>query len=268
MSRFIPHIIFPYHHKIDSSIYPFFLASIGHCNKQPNIERKGLDFHEFHWITKGSGIYNLSGESYTLSAGDCLFFKRGYECSYEVAEKDSHYSTSWITFLCGDELFEKHNIGNFKIFKTPSCTERLYNKILKLCENGVSEAKQSVACYEFVVEILDTLARREKDISALIRDYISQNHNRNITLTDVANYINMTPSSLCRYLKKHKEPSYAKQLRDIRISNAMSFLETTDYQAADIGVLCGFESPSYFGKIFKEETGMTPLQYRETLVTR
>ena len=31
----------------------------------------------------------------------------------------------------------------------------------------------------------------------------------------------------------------------------------------EVGALCGYMNPSYFGKVFREETGQTPREYRE-----
>lgn len=264
MKRTVPHTIFSYQNKLNSSKYPFFLASTGHFNKQTEVNRNTSFWHEFHWITKGSGVYNLDGKNIVLSAGDCIFLKKDYKCRYRVADSDSFYSTSWVAFLGGDEILEKHNFENFKIFKIPPCAERLHGKIIEQCKNGASEAKRSIVCYEFVIELLDTLLRREKDIKGLIKNYIQENFERNITLNDVAEEVGMTANSLCRYLKNNNIDSYVKQLTDTRISNAKLLLETTNYQVSDVGILCGFEDPSYFGKIFKKETGITPLEYRKS----
>ena len=41
------------------------------------------------------------------------------------------------------------------------------------------------------------------------------------------------------------------------------FLEQyPEKKAYEIGKMCGFESPSYFGKNFREIVGLTPEQYR------
>ena len=49
----------------------------------------------------------------------------------------------------------------------------------------------------------------------------------------------------------------------IRISRAKIMLvQYPERKVAEIARRCGFESPSYFGMLFKRETGKTPDQYR------
>ncbi len=40
-------------------------------------------------------------------------------------------------------------------------------------------------------------------------------------------------------------------------------LKNTDSSITDIYMQCGFDSPSYFSKVFKQSTGMTPTEYRK-----
>ncbi len=47
-----------------------------------------------------------------------------------------------------------------------------------------------------------------------------------------------------------------------RITVAAEFLISTDMPVSEVGLCCGFDSPSYFAKQFKKITGMTPKAYR------
>lgn len=265
MAHIHPLTNYSYPYKECNSLYPYFLFTVGHYNYQPYLERINSFYHEFHWITSGSGVYNLNGETVTLSKGDCVFMKKNFNCSYEAKSSDSTFATSWVAFIGGDELLEKNNFSEYKIFKTPPIAEKLWHDMIELCKKGASEAQRSAACYGFLVEMLDYLDRSQKNVSELVKDYITKHYDRNITLEEVANIIGMTPTSLSRHLRRRKKDNFLKQLKDTRIQNAKDILETTDLPAISVAGMCGFDSPSYFGKIFKEETGMTPLEYRKSL---
>ncbi|MNJ03440.1 Xylose operon regulatory protein [compost metagenome] len=43
---------------------------------------------------------------------------------------------------------------------------------------------------------------------------------------------------------------------------AIAMLRTTELPVQEIGRCCGFDSPSYFGKVFREYMSMTPKEYR------
>ena len=55
-------------------------------------------------------------------------------------------------------------------------------------------------------------------------------------------------------------------IRLMRIHSATELLADTTLNITDIYIQCGFESPSYFSKIFKEVTGVTPTAYRKNLL--
>lgn len=52
-------------------------------------------------------------------------------------------------------------------------------------------------------------------------------------------------------------------IRASRILKARKLLETTDLSMAEIYVQCGFESANYFSRVFKQDVGMTPTEYRK-----
>ena len=53
-----------------------------------------------------------------------------------------------------------------------------------------------------------------------------------------------------------------------RITRAKLLLEKTDLSIGDIQTQCGFESPSYFSKVFKDVEGMSPTEYRKNKQTK
>lgn len=246
-----------------SSHFPVYPMSIGHYVNQPAIKHDGHIWNEFHWVTKGAGTYNIEGKNITLSEGSGIFMRSNFKRSYKSADAETPFSTSWVAFTGGDELLDLYDIADYKVFKFPSSIQKRYDDILSVCESGGSEAQRAASCYYFIVELLESINRQERNIPMLIEKYLNNNYNKNITINDVADEIRMSKYSLYRYLKKNNLESIANQLKHIRILKAKDLLKTTNHPANDIGNFCGFESPSYFGKVFKEEAGMTPLEYRE-----
>ena len=54
-------------------------------------------------------------------------------------------------------------------------------------------------------------------------------------------------------------------LLTIRVNNAASLLETTDYSMAEIAAIVGYEDPLYFSRVFRKIKGMSPTEYRKLL---
>ena len=49
----------------------------------------------------------------------------------------------------------------------------------------------------------------------------------------------------------------------VRIEESKRLLANTDYSVIDIAVASGFGDQSYFSRVFKKYTGLTPRQYRQ-----
>jgi len=48
-----------------------------------------------------------------------------------------------------------------------------------------------------------------------------------------------------------------------RIANAQSLLESSDYTVSEIASIVGYNNPLYFSRIFKKQTGLSPMDYRK-----
>lgn len=77
--------------------------------------------------------------------------------------------------------------------------------------------------------------------------------------------------SVSYFLKKFKEvttKSPMQYILGIRISNAVSLLESTDYNVTEISTIIGYDNPLYFSRIFKKQKGISPSDYRKQLSSR
>ena len=56
--------------------------------------------------------------------------------------------------------------------------------------------------------------------------------------------------------------TFKEYLSMVRVEESKRLLANTDYSLIDIAVATGFQDQSYFSKVFKRYTGLTPGQYR------
>ena len=71
----------------------------------------------------------------------------------------------------------------------------------------------------------------------------------------------MTKCGVCFRENMWKTPIL--YLTEFRIEKAKQELLTGDKAIVDIAFSCGFESASYFNRVFRKQTGMTPMEYRK-----
>ena len=105
--------------------------------------------------------------------------------------------------------------------------------------------------------------RLEKSIKAAL-SFIRNNYDRQISVEDIANASMLSRTNCYAYFNDVLGKPPMKYLNDFRLEVAAEKLATTDSSAASIAAQCGFTSPSYFGKVFKERFGRTPFAYRRS----
>lgn len=91
--------------------------------------------------------------------------------------------------------------------------------------------------------------------------YIEENFSNDISLQDVADYVHLNPVYFSKYFKEHIQKNFVDYLTDIR----MDFAKNELLKGKKIDEVCrisGYNNSSYFAKIFKNNTGMTPREYQ------
>lgn len=92
--------------------------------------------------------------------------------------------------------------------------------------------------------------------------YMWENAGAKITLNQMAEMTFMSSAYFSRIFKKEFGESFNKYLTLLRIAKAQEMLLYSNRRITDISTICGFEDQSYFTKVFKKATGLTPFHYR------
>jgi len=91
--------------------------------------------------------------------------------------------------------------------------------------------------------------------------YMIDNFQQNISLDEVSGIVGMTPTSFCRYFKKHTKKSFLSVLHEIRIGHACKLLLESKLSISGISYECGFNNLSNFNEQFKKIKGISPSHY-------
>ena len=93
--------------------------------------------------------------------------------------------------------------------------------------------------------------------------YISKNFSKPLSLDKVAKQVHLNPAYFSTMFKQSTGSSFKEFLNIVRVEESKRLLANTDYSLIDIAIATGFEDQSYFSKVFKKYTGLTPKQYRK-----
>lgn len=92
--------------------------------------------------------------------------------------------------------------------------------------------------------------------------YMENNLRREITLAEMAHFVNLTPEHLCRVFKAETGGPPAKYLKGLRLRRAKLLLETTCLRVKEVMVGVGLADESHFVRDFETVYGLPPAKYR------
>ena len=72
--------------------------------------------------------------------------------------------------------------------------------------------------------------------------YISNNLDNNIELKNLANLINLSPPSFCRYFKQKTQKTLSRYIAELRVENACKLLQNEDLTVEEIGYKIGYNN--------------------------
>ena len=114
----------------------------------------------------------------------------------------------------------------------------------------------------FSESMFNYIPSKNNDIIKRAMLYISKHFNTPLSLEEVAAHVHLHPSYFSTIFKNSTGSSFKEYLNKVRIEESKLLLLNTDFSIIDIAIAVGFEDQSYFSKVFKKYTGITPKQFR------
>jgi AraC-like DNA-binding protein len=93
--------------------------------------------------------------------------------------------------------------------------------------------------------------------------YIWENYTRKISLREIAAASGLSAPYFSSIFKQEMGENLSSYLNRLRVGRAAAMLTESDLSLNEIAAACGFEDQSWFSKIFKNYTGLSPGKYRE-----
>jgi AraC-like DNA-binding protein len=94
--------------------------------------------------------------------------------------------------------------------------------------------------------------------------YINSHYTEEITLDDVASSVYLSPTYFSKLFSEEMGCRFTAYLNKVRIGKSKLLLKGSALPIVDIAGLVGYEDQSYFTKVFKRVTGVSPGKFRES----
>jgi two-component system, response regulator YesN len=143
----------------------------------------------------------------------------------------------------------------FKVIEEAQTAIEAKNQLNKF----ISEAKQCISSSQNHLD--------NQNMKKLL-EFIKEHYAEPLTLTDVAKHFHFNPSYLSSYFSTHNNEGFIEYLNRIRIEEASKLLVEEKATISEISGIVGYSDHSYFCKVFKKITGLSPSQFRRKQNTR
>ncbi|CAM4123358.1 AraC family transcriptional regulator [Paenibacillus alkaliterrae] len=228
----------------------------------------------FQYTLSGEGKLDLDGRTYPLRAGTAFLVKipssHRYYYTHEAGEP---WEFIWLNAKGEDALRMWDRIldrsGHILTLQPKSLPiARFWELYRAISEDRESESSAlSSLLYNFLLSMLapDVASAPDLESHPLVRkaeSFMKENYALNLSLEDIASHCGISRAYLCRLFQKQELISPLEFLRRRRIEAAVTMLRSTAVSVQEVGMLCGFDSPSYFGKVFRRYLGLSPREYR------
>lgn len=184
-----------------------------------------------------------------------------------------HYLSGYVVLICRidndnpkDKITEKavSMLGNVDLGESDTGTEPQQIRVLFLQASGRLE--QKLKSKEHFADVQENeLAEKTHKLHSAIIQFIDDHFlDMDISITSVSESIGLGEYTTGRLLKNIYGDNFRHIINMKRLEYAKELLLTSDRAINDISTECGFSSPSYFIKVFKDFEGITPALYRDS----
>ena len=228
-----------------------------------------MNLHNLMLIYEGTVEFTCNNSKFTASRGDLVYFKIG-DIRKARTFPDSLMKCYAIDFLytcpiCQDAEWKliNTNLPFSNIQKISD--EYLFSKLLDLfslltkfalSSKDRNRIKERSLFTEILMLLFDFKKGKQSNYANIrkvdkIINYMTENYTNNITLHELSNYVQTSPSYLGNIFKQITGKSTINYLIEIRINKAKSLL-TDGFTVSETSKLVGFSDIFYFSRVFKK----------------
>ena len=261
--------------QIQDRLLPLKVLSMGFNEVQEPISRpSGLPVWQLYFCIKGKGCFHFPNGDSFMREGQLVLIPPNTECHYEGTTPE--WILDFILFdgsICKDLMacLGLHQPGTYNVADS--------NVLFHYCEQIWEELNRSntynskvcsILLYQLLLELgytahYNTLSsgNAKNELVEAMMKYLEKHFSDDISLNMLSERFERTPEYLCTIFRRETGESIIQYLRNLRLHHArLMMLNMPEKTIKDIAIQCGFQSSSYFCKLFRAQSGMTPQAFR------
>ncbi|MBQ8372356.1 MAG: helix-turn-helix transcriptional regulator [Clostridia bacterium] len=231
---------------------------------------------EFIYITEGEADFVINEVTYHADSGDIIVLNPVEIHSAQMLGDEIEYymlrvSSSIYSGMDGNrKIIIKHRLDK-------GTYTDAFNKILALEGVGLkARLKQRSLVCDLLCELLESYTVFDENVGYMykhkqtkhllheILNYIAANIESKITLSSIAKAFNVSESTVSHLVKKMTGQSVVSCINGLKIEAAKGYLQRGLMNITEVAQTLGYGDCSYFARVFRQYTGMSPKAYRES----
>ncbi len=204
---------------------------------------------------EGQITYSMNGKNYVSNKNTAIILPMGGNYSLQG---DRAGNFPLINFYAEGLSIEEHKI--IKLRKSDSYTSD-FERLHSIWKRGGGNAELFSVFYGIIAR----LEREESPYNRALKksmEYLSQNiYSPDLTVEELARQANISQVYFRKIFKEAYGESPKQYIIDLRVRQAKQLLEENSITVTAVAEACGFSSVYHFCRLFKTETGYTPMEY-------
>ncbi len=249
-----------------------------HTDTHSSCDYRGQNWHENIELLSfihGGGKVRINAKEYDVTVGDimainsnCLHeFKTPNSMTYRVLIVDRAFCKAnyidtdnlhFATFFrngeiseCFELLASEYTLPTTNLWRTHTIRMLVIRIMTELCKNHSEQYDES----------LDENATLMSAVKRAI-GYINSNYHVRLSLADICNNVGLSKYYFAREFHRISGYTIVDYINLTRCENAKHLLRNGNLSVLEVAERCGYQDQSYFTRIFKRHTGLSPTAYR------
>ena len=252
----------------DIGYYP---KAYGHFRSRPN----GANENILAYCVDGKGWFTVNNKTLKIEKDQFIILEKNIPHEYG-ADKQMPWTLYWLHFT-GEKASIFSSIFNQILDIAPEEGHRIqerisiFEEIYQNLELGYSQDNLEyvsmclwhlLASFRFVQQF--RVVNNVKQVNLIQQTilYMKENLNKNLKLEKFADYVHYSVSHFSLMFEKSTSYGPMEYYAQLKVQRACQYLDHTDLSIKSIAYELGFSDPSYFSKVFKKHTSLSPQQYK------
>ena len=231
--------------------------------------------YQLLYIARGKGHFYFDGKEQIITEGNMILYRPNEVQMYYYYAPDKT-EAYWVHFTGRHvesilEFYELPETENVFYTGTSPDYQWMYRQMiqeLQLCRANYEELLSLMLRHIFIMINRYIVEGRKagSDIQNEIEratHYFNENYNKPLNIDEYAESRHMSTCWFIRSFKQILKVTPMQYILSLRMANAQSLLETSEYNISEIAEAVGYDNPLYFSRLFHKHIGVSPTEYRK-----